>query len=311
MRSSKIVRILISAPSDVQNELHIILEVIKNWNATYSEKYGVFIECVHWITHSTSQMGERPQDVLNKQIVNDSDILIAIFWSRLGTSTGKEKSGTVEEIKKFINDGKPVLLYFSNRPIPRDVDPDQLRELNEFQDECKTKQLGLYFEFETLENFERKIIHDISSQISKIEIVEDNKGVSEKVKKISKKDIFDSNLRQFDIFVKRIDLDWKIPEQDIIISGHSPDHPYSTYLKRFEDALWDFYKIYNYEISEDIGQKIFAAIKLINEISNPKISGALSGGLYFLSKDYMIKHKERVMQTLKSILEDLKELNIY
>ncbi len=308
MRSSKIVRILISAPSDVEEELRLIFEVIKNWNATYSEKYGVYLEGVHWITHSSPQMGERPQAILNKQIVHTSDILIAVFWSRLGSPTGEEESGTVEEIKEFIKEGKPVLLYFSNVPIPRNVNTEQLKKLNEFQDQCKKEQLGLYFEFDSLESFERKINHDIAIQISDIEIDEHDKGFSENVKKILKKDIFESNLKQYDVFIKRLGLEWKIPELNVIYSVYSPQNPYFTYLKSIEEKLWDFYKMFNYEVSEDIGKKIFDVIKIINKISSPSKGGGLSMGIFMLDPITMKKHKERVMQLLESISGDLNEL---
>jgi len=59
-------------------------------------------------------MGDRPQAILNKQLGEISNILIGIFWTRLGTHTGQAESGTVEEIEEFMKAGKPVLLYFSN-----------------------------------------------------------------------------------------------------------------------------------------------------------------------------------------------------
>ncbi len=47
-------------------------------------------------------MGDRPQGIINEQLVNNCDIFIGIFWGRLGTRTGKTESGSVEEIEKFI-----------------------------------------------------------------------------------------------------------------------------------------------------------------------------------------------------------------
>ena len=79
-------------------------------------------------------MGDRPQALLNEQLVFDADILIGVFWTRLGMPTGREESGTVEEIREFLERGKPVLLYFSKRPIAPDrLDPEQFRKLTEFQ----------------------------------------------------------------------------------------------------------------------------------------------------------------------------------
>ena len=46
-------------------------------------------------------------------MVEHSDILVGIFWTRFGSPTGIEGSGTVEEIKQFMQFGRPTLLYFS------------------------------------------------------------------------------------------------------------------------------------------------------------------------------------------------------
>ena len=74
--------------------------------------------------------GDRPQAILNKQIAEQGDFLIGIFGNRLGTPTGDSKSGTIEEIEIFRRSGKHVALYFSTADVPRDVDRDQLEELD-------------------------------------------------------------------------------------------------------------------------------------------------------------------------------------
>ena len=52
---------------------------------------------------------------LNDQLVDRCDILVGMFWTKLGTSTGVAASGTVEEIDRFVAAGKPAMLYFSRR----------------------------------------------------------------------------------------------------------------------------------------------------------------------------------------------------
>lgn len=55
-------------------------------------------------------------------------MLIGMFWTKLGTSTGVAESGTVEEINQLVEQQKPALLYFSNRPIdPGKIDLKQHR----------------------------------------------------------------------------------------------------------------------------------------------------------------------------------------
>lgn len=103
-----------------------------------------------WETHALPEMGDRPQVPINEQIVNDADILVGVFWTRLGTPTGREESGTVEEIRAFLRQQKPVLLYFSNAPArPDRVDPDQFQKLTEFKHQCRRQ--GIVFDYQSVE----------------------------------------------------------------------------------------------------------------------------------------------------------------
>lgn len=56
-------------------------------------------------------------------------------------------SGTVEEIERAVESGKPVHLYFSTAALPNDVDTRQLDGLREFRAEIS--QRGLLGEFAT------------------------------------------------------------------------------------------------------------------------------------------------------------------
>ena len=48
-----------------------------------------------------------PQAVLNHQLVQKSDMLVGMFWTKLGTGTGVAESGTVEEIDQFVSAARP------------------------------------------------------------------------------------------------------------------------------------------------------------------------------------------------------------
>jgi hypothetical protein len=63
------------------------------------------------------ETGVRPQDAINRQLVADCELLLGMFWTKLGTSTDVADSGTVEEIDQFVRTNRPAMLYFSRRPI--------------------------------------------------------------------------------------------------------------------------------------------------------------------------------------------------
>src|ERR1700693_2712688 len=87
-------------------------------------------------------LGTRPQQALNEQLVSKCDILLGMFWTRIGTSTGVAESGTVEEIDEFVAASKPALLYFSRRPVdPTKIDTKQLNRLKAFKKHTLTNAL--------------------------------------------------------------------------------------------------------------------------------------------------------------------------
>jgi hypothetical protein len=105
-----------------------------------------------WERDSFPELGNRPQAILNKQIVTASDILVAAFWTRLGTPTGKADSGTLEEIQEFRTSGKPILLYFSSQPVrPDSVDLVQYEKLKLFREQMLKD--GLFNTYDDLIDF--------------------------------------------------------------------------------------------------------------------------------------------------------------
>jgi len=121
---------------------------------------------VGWDSHAAPDMGDRPQAVINKQLLEKCDLLVAVFWTRLGSPTGEAPSGTVEEIKKHLAAGKPAMLYFSDVPIqPSNVEEAQYNALKEFRAECQNK--GLIETCKSLEEFRDKFRRQLSLTISR------------------------------------------------------------------------------------------------------------------------------------------------
>jgi hypothetical protein len=159
--------VLIASPSDLTAERDLIVQVIAEWNALHAIEQQSILLPVRWETHSSPQYNVRPQQALDDQLVNKCDILIGMFWTKLGTPTGVAPSGTVEEIEKFAEAEKPILLYFSNRPIdPEKLDQKQQRKLRAFKQ--KTYQHALVGSFKTLPELRRKITRDLLAEVRKL-----------------------------------------------------------------------------------------------------------------------------------------------
>lgn len=117
---------------------------------------------------ATPELGDHPQHILNEKIIATSELLVAVFHSRLGTQTPTASSGTVEEIREFISRKGPrrVLLYFCKRPIPIEIDPVELTRLNEFK--TSMRKQGLLGEYTTLEEFERELYRHIDNKVRQL-----------------------------------------------------------------------------------------------------------------------------------------------
>jgi hypothetical protein len=110
-------------------------------------------------------MGQHPQKILNKQILERSDLLVGVFWTRLGTPTATHPSGSVEEIEEHLSAAKPVMLYFSNQPVrPDSVDPEQYRNLLSFKASCKER--GLFQEYEDIADFREKFSRHLQLKLN-------------------------------------------------------------------------------------------------------------------------------------------------
>ncbi|WP_315093607.1 hypothetical protein [uncultured Cellulomonas sp.] len=142
MFDARVLRVLIASPGDTGKVRTLLRELIWDWNSLHSESSGTVLMPAMWEHDATPEMGDRPQSIVNRQVVDRADILIGTFWTRLGSSTGEAASGTVEEIESFIAAGKRVLLYFSDEPVlPSSVDIKQYSALEAFKKSVRTRGL--------------------------------------------------------------------------------------------------------------------------------------------------------------------------
>lgn len=153
--------VMIASPSDVAAERRAVREIIYEWNVRHADEQNKVLLPVGWETHATPDMSSSPQDAINRQILFPSDLLIGIFWTRIGTPTAEYASGAVEEIERHIAAGKPAMLYFSEKPIsPSSLDKIQYDELINFKKSCQPR--GLYKGFKSLSDFKKQFENNLA-----------------------------------------------------------------------------------------------------------------------------------------------------
>lgn len=145
-------RLLLISPSDVARERERISNAVIRWNAQIGDALKAHVDLVRWETHGSPDLSGTAQDVLDRQIVDGCDLGLAVFWSRVGTPTGAHVSGSVEEISRLRGQGKRVMVYFCDRPIPANVDLAEYQRLRDLRAEYEQQGLiGTYVEPADLE----------------------------------------------------------------------------------------------------------------------------------------------------------------
>jgi len=166
--NATVYRILIASPSDVSEEREITTRLIQNWNDVNSFSKKIVLLPLKWETHSSPTYDIRPQEAINSQLVDSADLVIGLFWAKIGSETGVEISGTIEEIKRAANNGKDVMIYFSKRGIdPSEINIDQLSELNKFKQEVYKN--ALVENFHSVIDFRDKLTRQLEYKIRELQ----------------------------------------------------------------------------------------------------------------------------------------------
>jgi hypothetical protein len=114
--------------------------------------------------------------VINKQLKDDYDIFVGIMWSRFGSPTNRETSGTKEEFERAFNRNQSnedvsLMFYFKNAPISIDeINTDQITKIKSFKEDLKNR--GMYYgHFTQTDEFEKifrlnltQLLNDFSSK---------------------------------------------------------------------------------------------------------------------------------------------------
>ncbi len=174
---AQVFNVMIASPGDVASERSIIRDVIYEWNAVHSNTRSIVLLPIGWESHSSPEMGSTPQEIINHQVVDKCDLLVGVFWTRIGTPTNDYASGTVEEIEKHITSDNPAMLYFSSQPVVMDtVDLKQIEELQDFKKSCQSR--GLYESYDSHADFKEKLYRHLQLKLNEHRLFKDIKSES-------------------------------------------------------------------------------------------------------------------------------------
>lgn len=166
-QNAKIFKVMIASPGEANDERRAITEAINRWNAVHGDEYHVRLQPVMWETDATPGLEGRPQRMINKQLIPKSHLMIAVFHSKIGSPTGTEISGTVEEIREFMKADKPILLYFyQGEVLLQQLDAKQYSLLDEFRREMY--EAGIIGDYRDISQLREHLSYHLTTVVQKL-----------------------------------------------------------------------------------------------------------------------------------------------
>lgn len=157
-----ILRIVVASPGDVQAERDVVPIVAAEVNRWIASHLGVRLDVARWETDSYPGFHlEGPQGLIDRILrIEDSDVLIGIFWKRFGTPSNDGTTGTEHEIRRAYDawkqKGRPqIMIYFNQKGHSPESkqETDQWGQVLEFKKAFPPE--GLWWPYKGKTEFER------------------------------------------------------------------------------------------------------------------------------------------------------------
>lgn len=172
--SQRVVRVVVVSPGDVAAERKRIATVVDELNRTLASELGILLRLWRWETDAGPGLHLLgPQGVIDEAMaIEKADVVVGIFWNRLGTPVPDAESGTAHELRRAWNlwsaTGRPqVFLYFCERRtrLKTAAEASQLEALFSFREDLPGEQL--YWSYESVTSFEREIRQHLTRYVLK------------------------------------------------------------------------------------------------------------------------------------------------
>ena len=233
--SAIVYRVFIASPGDTAKERDLAEKVINQWNTINSKNRKMVLLPLRWENNAAPDMSMNGQDIIDKELLEESDILIGIFKARIGSPTTNSISGTVGEITKHVEAGKLAMLYFFNGSISMNHDSEQLNSVRQLKADFQSK--GLTADYKTSGNLVDKLRHQLaihmnSDRFTKNEFhsgAEFSESIKQNVLKVERPSLK---------VVGKLDLDFPQPRHNAFdLSDEAKDLLIATYLDKARQIM--------------------------------------------------------------------------
>ena len=197
----RILKLVVASPGDVMPERERLDNVVKELNKSIASHFGLQINVLRWEIDSYPGFNlEGPQGMIDDLfLIQESDILVGIFWKRFGTPTHGAGSGTEHEFNiayeawKASGGKRPhIMMYFNKKAYnPKSTEEiAQWAKVLEFKERFPKEGLG--WSYKSKVEFERLFRNHLTKYL--LQNVSELGGQSYAIVKRTK-DLFQTNQR--------------------------------------------------------------------------------------------------------------------
>lgn len=183
--TAKVLKVFIASPNDTTTERDQVEDIIHEWNNLYSERQKIILLPVRWEKSISPEYSTKldGQEIINKRILIDSDILIMILKSKLGSPTVRSASGTLEELYVFSKENEEKIgIFFCDTTAPTTTDSlKEYQKVITFREKLAAESRGIYgvYREKEIDNFlTRQVATYTAKQEFEIEKTEEIKESS-------------------------------------------------------------------------------------------------------------------------------------
>lgn len=154
------IRVFLASPGDVCPERNSVKAILQDINETFLLDKGLALELVTYEEDTFPDYGDHAQYLIDKQISEDNEIIIVIFWSTLGYKIPNNLTGTLHEfneaIKSYNKRGYPrIMLYFKTERLhPLKLDLKKLEGVQKLYNAASNVKSKIFYKtFESTDDF--------------------------------------------------------------------------------------------------------------------------------------------------------------
>jgi hypothetical protein len=161
--------VLIASSGDTRAERERVFDTISEWNGGWggTPRNVIFVPLM-WEMHAISDADSHgPQDSINRQLLNRSDFVIAIFKGRIGMPTQNYPGGTIEELAR--RRGRAAVFFCdADRSVPSGADIDEWYKQQKALQAFRASFTGLSRNYKDPDDLSKKVRDQLDGWLAEL-----------------------------------------------------------------------------------------------------------------------------------------------